>query len=278
MLLGSNPLVLPPLWAVWLRSLALDSARYFLVAGFAFLVFWRWGQERFRHRLIQGAFPRAARMVHDVKWSLTTIVIFSLFGVAVYFAGHHGLLRRYEDVSQYGFTWLACSVVLLIVLQDTYFYWTHRAMHHPRLFRFVHRVHHRSTNPSPWTAYAFAPPEAFVHAAFVPMVWAVVPLHELAVFAFLLFMMTFNVLGHLSMELRSPGTTRHPVLGNQSTQTHHWLHHQSFRWNFGLYFTFWDRLMGTEHPAYDVTFERIASARAPAPAPRPPHGQLDAGG
>lgn len=25
---------------------------------------------------------------------------------------------------------------------DTYCYWTRRAMHHPKLFRTVHRVHH----------------------------------------------------------------------------------------------------------------------------------------
>ncbi len=284
MLLGSHALLLPPLWAVWLRSPALDSARYFVVAGLAFLVFWRWGRERYRHRLIQGDYPRVARMVHDAKWSLSTILIFSLFGVAVYYAGRLGLLRRYEHVSQYGWTWFACSVVLLIVLQDTYFYWTHRAMHHPRLYRFVHRVHHRSTNPSPWTAYAFAPAEAFVHAAFVPLVWAVVPLHELAVFAFLVFMITFNVFGHLSMELRSAGTTRHPVLGQQTTQTHHALHHQASRWNYGLYFTFWDRVMGTEHPEYDATFERITSVpiRRVSPAPTLPRaplrGQVDAGG
>src|SRR5215469_6146336 len=32
------------------------------------------------------------------------------------------------------------------------------------------------------------------------------------------------------------------------------LHHQSFRSNFGLYFTWWDKLMGTEHPEYGKTF------------------------
>lgn len=278
MLLGSNALALPQPVVVWLVTLVVDSARYVLVAGLAFLMFWHWGRERFRHRLIQGHYPRVARMVHDAKWSASTIVIFSLFGVAVHYAGRHGLLRRYADVEQYGWAWLVASVVALVVLQDTYFYWTHRAMHHPRLYRLVHRVHHRSTNPSPWTAYAFAPAEAIVHATFVPLVWSVVPLHEGAVFAFLAIMIIFNVFGHLWMELRSPGTSSHPVLGRQTTQTHHALHHQSFRWNYGLYFTFWDRMMRTEHPAYDTTFERIAGARGLEGAAGRPRGQLDAGG
>jgi sterol desaturase/sphingolipid hydroxylase (fatty acid hydroxylase superfamily) len=29
--------------------------------------------------------------------------------------------------------------------------------------------------------------------------------------------------------------------------THHDLHHRKFLFNYGLYFTFWDRIMGTEH-------------------------------
>ncbi|MEP6859607.1 MAG: sterol desaturase family protein [Deltaproteobacteria bacterium] len=49
-------------------------------------------------------------------------------------------------------------------------YWTYRAMHHPWLFRRVHRIHHLPHNPSPWAAYAFAPGEALVHALFVPLV------------------------------------------------------------------------------------------------------------
>ena len=278
MLVDLNALALPEPAAVWLVSLAVDSARYVVAAGLAFLVFWVLGRERFRHRLIQGAFPRAARMVHDVKWSASTVVIFSLVGLGVFYGGRCGLLRRYTDVAQYGWAWLALSVVVLAVLQDTYFYWTHRAMHHRLLYRVFHRVHHRSTNPSPWTAYAFAPAEALVHAAFLPLVWAVLPLHDAAVFGFLAFMIGFNVFGHLSMELRAPGTTRHPVLGWQNTTTHHALHHQSFRSNFGLYFTFWDRVMGTEHPDYDATFERIASAPGPAAEPGRLHGQPDAGG
>jgi hypothetical protein len=33
-----------------------------------------------------------------------------------------------------------------------------------------------------------------------------------------------------------------------TTVAHHDLHHGQARWNCGLYSTWWDRLMGTEHP------------------------------
>lgn len=41
-----------------------------------------------------------------------------------------------------------------------------------------------------------------------------------------------------------------PLLDFLTTSTHHDLHHATARWNYGLYFTWWDRWMGTEHPDY----------------------------
>lgn len=245
--------------AVWLTMVAFDGARYALPAGAAFLIFWVWGRDRFRRRLVQGAYPRAEKMLHDLRWSMSTIIVFSLFAVGIWYGRKAHVLRSYDDIGERGFAWFAASVVVLIVLQDTYFYWTHRAMHRPRLYPIFHRVHHRSTNPSPWSAYAFAVPEAVVHALFVPLVWLVIPLHEIAVFLFLAFMIVRNVLGHLSIELHGSGFTRGRFSGWHTTTTHHALHHKDFTSNFGLYFTFWDRLMGTTHRRYDESFERIVA-------------------
>ncbi|MDB5704262.1 MAG: sterol desaturase, partial [Sphingomonas bacterium] len=58
------------------------------------------------------------------------------------------------------------------------------------------------------------------------------------------------------------GFTRSPLTGWLTTTTHHDLHHSEGRHNFGLYFTWWDRWMGTEHPKYHARFENIAGRRA----------------
>ncbi len=241
------------------RSLTFDSLRYFIPVSLAFVVFSLWGAERFAPRRLQ-PHPRAAAMLHDLRWSLSTILIFALVGVGVQLGRDRGVLRDLPTVADAGWVWFFASVVVLAVLQDAWFYWTHRAMHHRLLFKHVHRIHHVSSNPSPWTAYAFAPLEALTHAAFVPLVWLVLPLHQLSVFLFLIGMILRNVLGHLSIELMPPGFTRSPFWGWITTTTHHDLHHQRASSNFGLYFTFWDRLMGTINPTYHPTFERVAGA------------------
>jgi sterol desaturase/sphingolipid hydroxylase (fatty acid hydroxylase superfamily) len=251
---------------VWIATCAVDLGRYAIAAGLAFWLFWVVGRERFRPRLIQGSYPATRKLLHDIGWSLSSVLVFSLFGVALYYGRRAGVFRDYREIAEHGWGWFAASVVLLVVLQDAYFYWTHRAMHTRLLYRWVHRVHHRSTNPSPWTAYAFSPLEAAVHASFVPLAWWLLPLHQAAVLVFLGYMIVINVLGHLSIELLPPGFARGRLTRWHTTTTHHNLHHRYFTSNFGLYSTFWDRLMGTLHPAYEQSFERVAS-RAPGSDP-----------
>jgi sterol desaturase/sphingolipid hydroxylase (fatty acid hydroxylase superfamily) len=69
-----------------------------------------------------------------------------------------------------------------------------------------------------------------------------------------------NVLGHAGFELMPAGFARCRWLGWLTTATHHDLHHETFRWNYGLYFTWWDRLMGTEHPGYLERFDAATGA------------------
>ena len=51
-------------------------------------------------------------------------------------------------------------LIAIVIAHDAYFYWAHRTMHHPRLFKTFHRFHHRTITPTPWAAYSFAVPEA----------------------------------------------------------------------------------------------------------------------
>jgi sterol desaturase/sphingolipid hydroxylase (fatty acid hydroxylase superfamily) len=86
----------------------------------------------------------------------------------------------------------------------------------------------------------------------------VMPVHQLALFAFLGFMIARNVLGHLGIELFPAWFVHRRSWRWSTTTTHHGLHHARVRTNFGLYFTWWDRAMGTTDPTYEATFVEIA--------------------
>jgi Delta7-sterol 5-desaturase len=140
----------------------------------------------------------------------------------------------------------------------------HRAIHHRRLFRRVHRRHHVSRTPTPWAAYSFSGSEALLEAVFLPLYLLLVPMHLGTIIVFTLHQIFRNAVGHAGVELMPRGFSRHPLTGWLTTTTHHDLHHSEGRWNFGLYFTHWDRWMGTEHPDYHGRFEAAAKPWFPS--------------
>jgi lathosterol oxidase len=73
---------------------------------------------------------------------------------------HHFTLVYYP-ANKYGWPYYIISIVLMIALHDTYYYWTHRLLHWKKIFRYVHKVHHLSLNPTPFSAYALHPVEAW---------------------------------------------------------------------------------------------------------------------
>ena len=63
-----------------------------------------------------------------------------------------------------------------------------------------------------------------------------------------------NIMSHLGYELFPKWLLRVPLLKWINTATFHSLHHTEFRGNYGLFFRFWDRILGTELPTYEKAF------------------------
>jgi len=254
-------------WQIWSFSLFMDVGRYVVAAaGLALILklFWSAGLGR---RKIQARSASRADVGREIRTSLRTAVIFSLNGAAIVYGAINGVFTIYPDFETAGALHLALSLAAIIVAHDAYFYWTHRLMHHPRLFRFFHRTHHRSITPTPFAAYAFDVPEALLMALFTPLWLLLVPMHVLGLFLFMAFMIVRNVMGHAGVELMPRALADSRWFGWINATTHHDLHHSSFHYNYGLYFTWWDRLMGTEHPEYHAHFAKAVRRPRIAVAP-----------
>lgn len=259
--------VLHGLVAVFPHALILEAGRYFVTAGLVSLVTWIFWRSWFRPRKLQSRFATANDYRREVLASVRTVLIFAVTGFGMYLAARAGCLTVYKDFSVQGPAYFAATLALMIVAHDAYFYWTHRAMHHPRLFRTFHWTHHKSRTPTPWTAYAFDAPEAIVMVAFVPLWAAIVPMHDTALYIFMTWQIARNVIGHAGVEFSPVSGRPSRLWGWLNTTTHHYLHHQSGRTNYGLYFSWWDRWMDTENPEYQTRVadvaERSRAARKP---------------
>jgi sterol desaturase/sphingolipid hydroxylase (fatty acid hydroxylase superfamily) len=247
-----------------------DLVWYALLAGVAWLVFYVVFRATFRRRRVCREGPTGGQVSRELLTSLRSIAVFGLVSGAVVFAAASGWTRLYWRVDEYGWTWFVLSIGVMVLMHDTYFYWTHRLMHHRRLFRLVHRTHHLSTSPTPWAAYAFGPVEAFVQAGIGPLVVFTLPTHPAAFAAFMAWQIAFNVLGHCGHEIFPRWFLRSKAGVVLNTVTHHTLHHEKFTANFGLYFNVWDRLMGTNHREYERRFELATGSGKEEPHTKAP--------
>lgn len=239
---------------------AVEGIRYLIAVGITVFVVALISQKA-AHRNLHESPATARQKWREFGYSMLTCAVFAANGLYIFFGLEGGWVQVYSDPSLYGYPWLLASLVGMVIFHDAHFYWSHRLIHHRLLFRWVHHVHHKSRQPTAWAAYSFSPAEAFINGTIVPIWITFVPTHEWVVFVFLAHMIIRNAMGHSGYELfprNMPGSR----FGFITNVFHHDLHHRDIeRGNFGLYFTWWDRWMGTEHPAYTALVDQQRAAR-----------------
>ncbi|UII21722.1 sterol desaturase family protein [Fulvivirga ligni] len=248
----------------WTQVASVMLLRYLLAAGISFIIWYVLRKSAWSYKKIQLKFPTGKDYLREVGYSLLTIVIFTLVAIILFSPFVKPYTLVYSEISTYGYGYLVLSIFMLILLHDTYFYWTHRLMHHKRLYRLSHLIHHKSTNPSPWAAFAFHPIEALFEVGIIVLAVFLFPLHRLAIAAFLIFMIIYNVYGHLGYELYPKRFYKHWLGEWLNTSTNHNMHHEFVKGNYGLYFTFWDRIMGTTHKKYEARYDEVKGRSRPS--------------
>jgi sterol desaturase/sphingolipid hydroxylase (fatty acid hydroxylase superfamily) len=229
------------------------AVRYLAVAGLVYHLLWR--REPWRHVLpLHAERPSTQGAGREIAWSLASSVIYALPAAVVLELWNRGGTALYADVADYGIWYLPVSVIFYLAAHDTYFYWTHRLMHRPAFYRFMHRVHHQSRPPTPFASFSFHPSEAALGAVFLPALALFVPLHIGAALFILTLMTVCAVLNHSAYEVLPRSWLRGPAGRWLISAAHHDLHHKHVRCNYGLYFRVWDKLMGTDRMEADYPF------------------------
>lgn len=236
---------------------ALNLKRYLVAVGLAFAAIWclRRLRDARRAPLQPGrtGWPQRRR---ELLLSLSTLVIGAAVVPVMMVFGWSPQRAFYADIDTHGWVYFGLSVLLMMAVRDTLFYFSHRAMHHRAVFRFFHRSHHRSVKPNPWTGYAVHPLESLFDAVLPTLVILfLVPKHPVAYLIFLWIDVVYAVYGHMGIELYPRGFSRHWLGRWINTATAHDAHHATGKWNYSYYFLFWDRVLGTLDPAYDQRFD-----------------------
>lgn len=242
------------------NAFTFDLGRYLIAASALTLILWLAGSWT-EARRIQKRRAVRADYIREITSSFRTVFFFALTGLATVLMIEAGIVTMYEG--EYSAATFIVQLAAITLAHDTYFYWMHRALHHRKLFRATHLHHHKSRTPTAWAAYSFSAWEGMAESAFLPLFLLLVSLAgidfiDYVIFIYLGWMIIRNVMGHSGIELYPAGWVDSQWLDWMITNVHHDLHHSVGNHNFGLYFTWWDRWMGTEHPRYKEEFRKVA--------------------
>ncbi len=231
-----------------------------------FFILWIIFKKFFANRRIQeNQKADKSQLLRELKNSLLTIVVFVAVDLFIYHDSDKTLqtstFKIYSDFSAHGgILYFLFITFFIFVLEDTYFYWMHRTVHSPKLYKYIHKVHHDSIDTTPFTSYSFHPLEAALEIVPMGMIMVLAyffPVHILALVIWQILGIALNVLGHSGYELFPSYWNKYWFLKWKLPSTHHNMHHERFNGNYGLYFIWWDRIMGTEFPDYEEKFKSI---------------------
>lgn len=235
-------------WKAFLFLFILINVRYWLFASVAWwALYTKKSFGKWRRPVIRARASREQQLM-EIRYSMMSSFIFAFAGLAMGWLWQGGVTQIYLKMSWFDILYFPLSAFFLAFLHETYFYWTHRWLHIPWVFKKFHSVHHTSRETSPWTSFSFHPVESLINALAIPLIILVLPLHPLVLLFHLTLMTITAVTNHVGTEVLprfcvNLGLHRHWISGY-----HHGQHHILYKFNYGLFFAWWDRWMKTESP------------------------------
>ena len=249
-------------WLMLIQGFAAQTLSYFAIVGLLYLLIWKWGAQRLESRRIQARRRVDGKQIRfEIKNTLIMLLASSPMTLAVSMLYASGQTQLTLNAATIGWPMIAATFVGLLLFNDAWFYFWHRLLHHPKLFRHVHATHHKSVDVNPFSSYSFHWFEGFILGAWILPVALLVPIYIPMLGGLHAIGLANNLMSHLGYEFFPRGLLRVPLLSWINTSTYHNMHHSSFNGNYGLMFRFWDRLLGTELKNYESTFRARAEVK-----------------
>ncbi|KAK3715861.1 C-4 sterol methyl oxidase [Vermiconidia calcicola] len=162
---------------------------------------------------------------------------------------------------------MAFQIAIFFVIEDTWHYWMHRALHWGPLYKNIHKIHHQYSAPFGMAAEYASPIEVmFLGLGTVcgPILYCAVTgdLHVLTMYAWIVLRLFQAIDAHSGYDL--PFSLHH-LFPYWAGADYHDVHHEKFIGNYSSSFRWWDKFMDTESSPEAVKRRRekkIAQAQA----------------
>jgi Delta7-sterol 5-desaturase len=175
--------------------------------------------------------------------------LMALITAPVMVAEVRGYAKLYDTTEEGpGFWYDLLQMPLFIGFSDLCIYWIHRWLHHPLVYKYLHKKHHKWIMPTPFASHAFHPLDGFAQSLPYHIFPFIFPQQKIGAVAFFVFVNFWTILIHDGEYL-----TNNPVINGAAC---HSLHHSRFDFNYGQYFTIFDRMGGTYMRPQSWMFEK----------------------
>ena len=247
-------------WAaqLWLRNLITLG----LVAGGLHLWFYTFSaqgkQLKFDHRDLardNGTYSFRNQVLDNMFWSLASGVTFwSVYEIVYFWAAANGYAPQINLASNP--VWFVLWIVLIPIWASFHFYWVHRFLHWPPLYRLAHSLHHRNVNIGPWTGLSMHPVEHALYFSSLAIHF-IVPSHPIHVL-FHFYNLGLNpAFSHAGFEAVVSKDKRRMNAGD----FFHQLHHKFFECNYGTAEMPWDVIFGSFHDGSDAATQETRARK-----------------
>ncbi|KAJ5836513.1 Fatty acid hydroxylase [Penicillium robsamsonii] len=237
----------PSKWAeasLWKRDdIARQALSLYLITWLFAMIMYLLGSLLLYHTLFDKRLLQHPRFLPnqtklEINQGISAIPVMALLTVPFFLAEIRGWSKLYDFTSDspfFGYTLL--QYPLFICFTDSGIYWIHRALHHPRIYRWLHKPHHKWAVPTPFASYAFHPLDGWSQSLPYHVYPLVFPLQKGAYLGLFIFVTMWTVLIHDAEYMPTS-----EVINGASCHT---MHHLHFNYNYGQFTTTWDRLAGT---------------------------------
>jgi Delta7-sterol 5-desaturase len=232
-----------------------------LAVALAYLLVWKIFNKPLKNWRIQIRERADAQQIKsEIKNAVFVFLVGACSSSVVLYLHTLGYGKIYEDAADYSPFWAIAGFFLIWIIDDAWFYWVHRLLHHRSIYHYIHAVHHQSIDVNPFSSMSFHWVEAFLLSSWIFPISFIMPTYLPALGVMQIVGLINNIKAHLGYELYPAGLNK-GWFRFLAASTHHNMHHSKFKGNYGLHFRFWDKVCGTEFRDYETVFDQIQTRK-----------------
>ncbi|CCF57748.1 hypothetical protein KAFR_0D01010 [Kazachstania africana CBS 2517] len=187
------------------------------------------------------------QMAQEIALAVKAIPVMTLLTVPWFLLELNGYSRLYWSHPGKGWKQYLKEICAFIFFTDCGVYFAHRWLHWPRVYKALHKPHHKWLVCTPFASHSFNPVDGYGQSISYHVYPMLFPLQKFIYLGLFTFVNFWTVMIHDGNHMYNSqvvnGTACHTV------------HHLYFSYNYGQFTTLWDRLGGTYRRPEDSLFD-----------------------